>query len=200
MSEVFSTDDYAVLGDDTTSSPAFGGDTGASGAPFSYIGMVIMDTVSDTEEKVKAIYGQDTSWVQHSGYILRAGTDVTPNSNVKDGGSDDATLVKHKHTFTGTAVNTGTVSANHTHGGFNNAGNFFYLDNAYANEITAALNTKSGNAWGGNPKGRGSATGTISANHTHSVTAAGTISEEGSAATNANLPSYKNVYTWERIG
>lgn len=189
MSEVFSTDDYAVLGDDTTSSPAFGGDTGASGAPFSYVGMVIMDTVSDTEEKVKAIYGQDTSWVQHSGYILRAGTDVTPNSNVKDGGSDDATLVKHKHTFTGTAVNTGTVSANHQH----------------AYDRAGTVHVGSGGGWGSNGRAYNDTytstwSGTISANHTHSVTAKGTISEEGSAATNANLPSYKNVYTWERIG
>jgi hypothetical protein len=190
MSEVFSTDDYAVLGDDNTSSPAFGGDTGASGAPFSYIGMVIMDTVSDTEEKVKAIYGQDTSWVQHSGYILRAGTDVTPNNNVKDGGSDDATLVKHKHTFTGTAVNTGTVSADHSHYSDLTAVSASYGAQHNSGSYAGRLKVNGGQQY----------TSGISANHTHSVTAKGTISEEGSAATNANLPSYKNVYTWERIG
>lgn len=40
---------------------------------------------------------------------------------------------------------------------------------------------------------------TVSGTHTHSVTASGTISTEGSSGTNANIPNYKSVYIWGRI-
>lgn len=66
--------------------------------PQSYVGMVIHSTTLDTEAKVIAQYGGAT-WIQHSGYFLRAATSgVTANSAQTDGGSDDAVVVKHTHT------------------------------------------------------------------------------------------------------
>lgn len=178
----FNTDEFVVVDDDAPQGESGGG------APFSYVGMIITDTVNDTEAKVQAIFGANTHWLQHSGYILRgAAADVTTNNNVKDGGSDDAFLRSHTHTFTGTAVNTGTVSANHQH-----------TYDRYAAAV--------GESWGA--QGRkytdsyGSTwSGTISANHTHSVTAKGTNATVGDGAdgTGKNLPNYKNVYIWERV-
>lgn len=63
----------------------------------SYVGMVIHSTTLDTEAKVKAIYGGST-WIQHSGYMLRGATSgVVANSATKTGGSDDAIVVAHNH-------------------------------------------------------------------------------------------------------
>lgn len=65
--------------------------------PQSYVGMVIHSTTLDTQAKVIAQYG-GTTWIQHSGYILRGGTsDVVANSAVKTGGNDGAWLMKHNH-------------------------------------------------------------------------------------------------------
>ena len=54
--------------------------------------MVIESTTLDTEAKVKAIYG-GTTWIQHSGYMLRGATSgVTANDAVKTGGADSVSL------------------------------------------------------------------------------------------------------------
>ena len=67
-------------------------------ASLTHIGMIIHSTTLDTEAKVKAIYGSNTSWIQHSGYVLRgAASGVTANSATKTGGDDNAYLIKHTH-------------------------------------------------------------------------------------------------------
>lgn len=64
----------------------------------SHVGMIIQSTTLNTEAKVKAIYGSNTSWIQHSGYVLRGATSgVVANSATKTGGSDDAVVVEHDH-------------------------------------------------------------------------------------------------------
>ena len=60
---------------------------------FSHIGQIIESTTLDTEAKVKAVYGASTSWIQHTGYMLRgASSGVVANSAVKTGGEDTHTL------------------------------------------------------------------------------------------------------------
>lgn len=136
------------------------------------------------------------TWTALSGYMLRAASSgVVQGQNASDGGSDDAIVVSHDHTFTGSAVNSGTISANHYHG----------YHCAYKLSVGAGYN---GEGITGGPNSSGSAvnfnaippqnTGTVSANHVHSVTAAGTVGSKGSSGTNKNLPKYKNVYMWER--
>ncbi len=67
----------------------------------SHVGMIIQSTTLDTETKLKAIYGSNTSWIQHSGYVLRGATSgVVANNNIKTGGNDDAVVVKHAHDIT----------------------------------------------------------------------------------------------------
>lgn len=59
----------------------------------SYVGMIIHSTTLSTLAQVQAIYGADTTWKQHSGYILRgASSGVTEDLAVKDGGEDTHTL------------------------------------------------------------------------------------------------------------
>lgn len=134
------------------------------------------------------------TWESRSGYMLRAATSgVTfdKENDTIDGGSDDAFLRNHTHTFTGSAVTSGTVSANHTHA---------YTAPTAKTGWDPKASGSNNNHWWGNP-GSSVASGTISANHTHSVTAAGTNSTVGDGAdgTGKNLPKYKNVYMWERI-
>lgn len=58
----------------------------------SHVGMIIMSTTLDTMAKVIAIYG-GTTWIQHSGYMLRGATSgVTANSATSNGGAETVTL------------------------------------------------------------------------------------------------------------
>lgn len=72
--------------------------------------MIIHSTKLSTQAMVINIYG-GTTWISHSGYVLRGATSgVIANSAVKTGGSDDAIVVSHTHkvTFTSMAYTNGT--------------------------------------------------------------------------------------------
>ena len=74
-----------------------GATTYGIGGMGSYVGMIIHSTTLDTMAKVIEKYG-GTTWIQHSGYVLRgAATGVTNNDATKTGGSDDAVIVQHRH-------------------------------------------------------------------------------------------------------
>lgn len=117
------------------------------------------------------------------------------------GGSADAVLVSHSHTFSGT---TGAMSANASHNhsatstdaGHGHSyktyglGNNGLQGNAYTN-----------NDWGYATSGTGYASistsiGSTNTDHTHSYS--GTTSTNGSSATNANYQPYITVYMWKR--
>lgn len=127
------------------------------------------------------------------------------------GGSADAIVVSHTHTFSATtgtesadhthSGTTGTESANHTHGtgtggsfltgsastgttGWNGGGNYTPV------QPTANTATQSANHT------HTFTTGGVSANHTHSVS--GTTAASGSSGTNANYQPYITVYMWKR--
>lgn len=69
----------------------------------SFVGMIVESTSLDTKVKVQNIYGADTDWIQHTGYVLRgASSGVVANSATKTGGSDDAIVVQHTHSSSGT--------------------------------------------------------------------------------------------------
>lgn len=168
------------------------------------IGTIIESATCDTMAKVIEAYG-GTTWLQHSGYVLRGATSgVVANQATKTGGSDNATLVSHTHTFTGTAVNTGDNSVKHTHStpnhthniktaSPNNTGSFSTSQVEFGKPTgTTYTNDNMFSSSGGGTSGDNSVA------HKHSVTAKGTNSTEGSRATNANIPNYKSVYIWER--
>lgn len=61
--------------------------------------MIIHTTKLSTLEQVQTIYGESTTWIQHSGYMLRGATSgVVANSATKTGGNDNAIVVSHSHT------------------------------------------------------------------------------------------------------
>jgi len=92
------------------------------------------------------------------------------------GGSADAIVVSHTHTFSGTTDDPGNHTHN-THGPYGGGGN-----------PGGSLNTS-------NPGGQNYAT-TAAGAHTHTVS--GTTASAGSSGTNANLQPYVVVYMWRR--
>lgn len=122
------------------------------------------------------------------------------------GGSADAVVVAHTHTFSAT---TGGQSATHSHtitvnsGGTHThtyktygLGNSGLVGNAYTNSDWGWATT-------GNPAGTAegshshtASAGNADADHTHSVS--GTTASTGSSATGANMQPYVVVYMWKR--
>lgn len=104
----------------------------------SHVGMIIHSTTLNTEAKVKAIYGSNTSWIQHSGYVLRGATSgVVANSATKTGGDDNAYLIKHTHaavmnsmsSYQGYFTMTGAQNNGNPNSGFANTSQAGTVDN-----------------------------------------------------------------------
>lgn len=95
------------------------------------------------------------------------------------GGSANATLVTHEHTYSG---NTGGMNANSVHAHTLSGG---ALVSASANGIEGAVQNFGGN---------GIINNTENANTDHGHAYSGTTSTVGSSATNANLPPYRALY------
>jgi len=165
------------------------------------VGTIIHSTTCDTMAKVIEAYG-GTTWVQHSGYMLRGATsDVTANHTGNDGGADSvsvSSVASHNHT---------QDSHNHTQDSHNHTQN--------AHSHTGKRNNTSG-AFVGSYFSGGSANITTGGGgynlsvNTENATAtnqAKTATNQAKTATNqaygatyslATLPKYKNVYIWER--
>jgi hypothetical protein len=165
------------------------------------IGTVIESTTCDTMAKVIEAYG-GTTWVQHSGYMLRGATSgVTANHTGNDGGVDEITPTG---SFSGT-----NASLAHSGGGVS------------AHTLTAAQTPKqltrvfyntsgawSLGIWGGHGNGycvtmsdqTGYGTYGQSHSHGHTNPNAHSYTPAGSITINkhSTLPKYKNVYIWER--
>lgn len=127
------------------------------------------------------------------------------------GGSADAIVVSHTHTFSAT---TGTESADHTHSGTTGteSANHTHGTGTGGNFLTGSASTGTTGWDGGNnytlvqPTANTATqsanhthtftTGGVSANHTHSVS--GTTGSTGSSGTNANYQPYITVYMWKR--
>lgn len=111
-------------------------------------------------------------------------TNTNFNSAEKTGGSADAIVVAHTHTFSGT---TGGQSADHSHPlqttGGGSADPFIGL---------ARKNLSDGYAFGAS----GNVVGGVSNDHSHNFS--GTTASTGSSGTNANLQPYITVYMWKR--
>lgn len=114
------------------------------------------------------------------------------------GGSADATLVSHSHTFSGS---TGTMSANAVHNHTVNDPGHAHQQQAYASDSQAGnqgipRGGREDVAYGAtNPPTVGAGTGIYLSNtntdHTHGYS--GTTSTQGNSATNANLPPYLGI-------
>ena len=108
------------------------------------------------------------------------------------GGSKDAIVVTHTHTFTGNATGS---SGSHTHG---------ITDPGHRHSYISAEGAAGTNMGGPIFRNDGAQTGyattgiTINADGSHTHTVSGTIESTGSSATNANLPPYIVVKMWKR--
>lgn len=152
----------------------------------SHIGQIIMSTTLNTMAKVIAVYG-GTTWIQHSGYMLRGATSATFNHAASDGGADTVTLTTdqipaHTHGTSG-AVTNGITGGGHTHAVK------IHKDNT--------LNGKSARIGGASDTDTLSAIAANTGTHTHTLPNHTHTSVGGGKAHN-NLPAYKNVYIWER--
>ena len=153
---------------------------------FSHIGQIIYSTTLDTLEKVQAIYGSDTTWIQHSGYMLR-GYDryIYPGRSQADGGTD--TIIP-SGTISGGAVQSHILTEyeipSHRHAMSNNG----------TSTVTGSGSggfTVEGSYDGRNPKYSSYAGG--GHGHTHGFTQPSFEGDDVSI-----MPPYKNVYIWER--
>lgn len=142
----------------------------------SHVGMIIHSTTLNSEDKVKAIYG-GTSWVSHTGYMLRGATSgVVANSTTKTGGNDNSIIPYHTHTAT-------TGNDTHTH-------------NVYYQGQTQTSTSSQGNRLSTSTGSKGYYSTALSSNtHNHTVT----VNYAGEDTTNKNIPNYKSVYIWERV-
>lgn len=117
------------------------------------------------------------------------------------GGSPDAIVVAHTHTFSASATSSGQ-SAGHTHSISDPTHRHSYIGTVDANNSGYAV---TGNATGYDytPVTEYASTGitgtnNVSNDHTHSISVSGTTSSTGSSATGANMQPYVVVYMWKR--
>jgi hypothetical protein len=120
--------------------------------------------------------------------------DTLFNAAEKTGGSKDAIVVSHTHTFSATSGAAGS----HTHGAWANetgsASDPRGWGSSVARSVTAHANTSSG--YRTTLAGAGVDGLSTAPNHAHTVS--GTTASAGSSGTNANIQPYITVYMWKR--
>ncbi len=119
------------------------------------------------------------------------------NAAEKTGGSYDATLVGHTHTWSGSAITSDAGTHAHSINDPGHAHSYVMPNTGYGAIPAAESNT----AWYQGGTTGASATGismNAAGNHNHSVSMSGTTSSSGSSATNANVQPFITVYMWKR--
>lgn len=176
----------------------------------SYIGMLDISTVNDTLEKVQAIYGSNTTWIQHSGYVLRGATSgVTSNDATKTGGADSVEhshTIAHTHTMahthtiahTHTMAHTHTIAHTHTyahthgvpaHSHTLSSKGWAMITTGWYSALWTAMKTKTGLSWKSNQQGTGGTGGKNQGAETKSEGAALDGATDSHAAMTTNSQS-----------
>ena len=112
------------------------------------------------------------------------GSDSLFNAAEKTGGSKDAVLVSHNHTFSGTTNTTGA----HTHN----------LQRGQASGVTSGCDGDGIGVQGARVGGCSDLPNGARSNGNHSHTFSGTTSTQGESGTNKNVQPYITVYMWKR--
>jgi hypothetical protein len=126
------------------------------------------------------------TWVAFGSGRVLVGVDTGDssfNTLGETGGSKNATLVSHSHTFSGTTSTKSLTGTIHTDDQSTSTGVF------NGGVISSSYNSSTGSE---SPR----RIHTLNASHNH--TYSGTTSTAGSSATNANLQPYITVYMWKR--
>lgn len=159
---------------------------------FSHIGQIIESTTLNTEAKVKAIYGSNTHWISHTGYVLRGATSgITANHTGNDGGADSVTVssvASHNHT-----------QDKHNHG--QNAHGHGYNPITPNGDVFGYYGGGGQGGWGISGNGNNNNYGRFGIKDATATNkeATATNKANGSNYTVNTLPKYKNVYIWERV-
>jgi hypothetical protein len=140
------------------------------------VGSIYTNAVNSTNPATLLGFGTWTAFGAGRVMVGFNASDPLFDSAEETGGSKDAVVVSHDHTFSGTTSTTGA----HTHNYYSGAG---------VGSIYAIGDSD------GNPQQYTNATSSAGDhNHTYS----GTTSSQGSSGTNANLQPYITVYLWKR--
>ena len=121
-----------------------------------------------------------TTWIQHTGYVLRgASSGVVSRNATATGGSDTITPsgTVGGHTLTNSEI------PSHNHGTANSGGSFLSAGVSGSNIQLGGTGTFGGIAINGSTASTGGG-----GSHSHGLT----------MNSHTNLPSYKSVYIWER--
>ena len=161
--------------------------------------MIIHSTVLSTQALVINVYG-GTTWISHSGYLLRGATSgVTTNTASKTGGADSVSYTP-AGSNAGTAISVDQMPS-HNHGG-NTGEAAQYLTAPQGSGTYSGVQISLNSMYNGNG-GTPFAGGYPATKHKHTITAQGggkthTHTFSGTTATINTLPQYKSVYIWER--
>lgn len=126
------------------------------------------------------------TWEKIEGKMLMSSGTVgsTTYTVGQTGGSNDAVVGSHNHTFTGNLLTTPSYNWSHTHTVSIGGG-------ATLKSPTGSAFYKSGTST--------SVTSSSSGGHTHTYTARGTITRAGKNPTDKNLPPYYATNIWKRV-
>jgi hypothetical protein len=165
----------------------------------------IYETTRDDENtvaKMNAKY-QGSTWELWTDFTRGAASGATLSS----GGNNNLIVPYHQHSFSGDSKATSSNGAAHTHPiTVGTMKNYVATTNSAATPYAAAQGTYAYTI--GHPQGTygaqafPTATGAASAaNHTHTLTPSGTISDGGSPGNTigANVPAYRDVYRYRRL-
>jgi hypothetical protein len=167
------------------------------------VGSIYINATSSTNPGTSLGFGTWTAFGAGRVPVGFNASDPLFDSAEETGGSKDAIVVSHTHSFSAT---TGNQSADHTHTGttstagahvhtaqFGNSsgGNQFFFEGRInsVGTITDGINSAGDH-------NHTMTTGGVSVDHTHNVS--GTTGSTGSSETNANLQPYITVYMWKR--
>jgi len=129
----------------------------------------------DTVTKVKNHFGGN--WTRVEGRFLYGS-----NSAGSSGGSNDAKVISHSHTFTGNAQSGSAYISRPSNG--------------YIEGTSGIVSGRDWKGWTFGTQGAWSDGGYSGFNI--NFTPSGSISTEGSSGTNANMPAYRTVYMYRR--
>ena len=142
------------------------------------VGSIYINASSATNPATLLGFGTWTAFGAGRVMVGLDAADALFDTAEETGGSKDAVVVSHTHTFSGTTGNDSPDHTHNTHGAYGGGGN-----------PGGSLNIN-------NPGGQDLATSGASTRHQHSFS--GTTASTGSSGTNANVQPYITVRMWKR--
>jgi hypothetical protein len=116
------------------------------------------------------------------------------DSAEETGGSKDAVVVSHTHTFSATSGAAGS----HTHGAWSNSPSSASTSRSWGNSSSLSVSAHLDASSGYTTTLAGAGVDGLSTAPDHNHTVSGTTASTGSSGTNANIQPYITVYMWKR--